>query len=293
MTARRGNASGNVAFDGTVQKGAAAVAIRGKRLWVADRLAGEPPDPRARPARARARPAAARDHRHADRLASGLTEATRVRAAIVASGSELVRGDRNDRNGPFLAAELLRLGVDPARITVVGDEPGDLEAALREGLAYDLLVVSGGLGPTHDDRTVELLARAAGRRPRRRRASSQPQIEELSRRVAERLSRPYADFAHGVRKQATLPDGADVGRPRRHCAGASCSTSAAAAVVALPGPPRELQQLWPRVLETAPLRRCSARATLPRGACSASSASRNRRSRRPSRRPAATATASR
>jgi nicotinamide-nucleotide amidase len=56
--------------------------------------------------------------------------APRLRAAIVASGSELVRGDRNDRNGPFLAAALLRLGIEPARITIVGDDPADLEAAL-------------------------------------------------------------------------------------------------------------------------------------------------------------------
>jgi molybdenum cofactor synthesis domain-containing protein len=80
----------------------------------------------------------------------------------VASGSELVRGDRSDRNGPYLAADLLRRGVEPALITIVGDDPADLEAALHAGLAYDLLVVSGGLGPTHDDRTIELLARAAG-----------------------------------------------------------------------------------------------------------------------------------
>jgi nicotinamide-nucleotide amidase len=131
----------------------------------------------------------------------------RLRAAIVASGSELVRGDRHDRNGPYLASSLLKLGVDPARITVVGDDPADLEAALREGLAYDLLCVSGGLGPTHDDRTIELLARAAG-------VGLQVDgelaaaIEELSRRVAARLNRPYADFEAGVRKQATLPEGA-------------------------------------------------------------------------------------
>ena len=48
-------------------------------------------------------------------------------------------------------------------MTIVGDRPEELEAALEEGLRADLLVVSGGLGPTHDDRTVELLARAAGR----------------------------------------------------------------------------------------------------------------------------------
>ena len=93
-------------------------------------------------------------------MAAGVDRAPR--AAIVASGSELVRGDRNDRNGPYLAADLLRRGIEPARITIVGDDPADLETALADGLAYDLLVVSGGLGPTHDDRTVELLATAAG-----------------------------------------------------------------------------------------------------------------------------------
>ena len=88
---------------------------------------------------------------------------TRPRGFIVVTGSELVRGERRDLNGPFLAAELLRLGVEPARISIVGDREEELSDALAEGLgAADLCVVSGGLGPTHDDRTVELVARAAG-----------------------------------------------------------------------------------------------------------------------------------
>ena len=87
---------------------------------------------------------------------------TRPRAVVVVTGSELVRGDRTDLNGPFLAAELLRLGIEPARIVIVGDREEELADALREGLRADLCVVSGGLGPTHDDRTVELVARAAG-----------------------------------------------------------------------------------------------------------------------------------
>jgi len=88
---------------------------------------------------------------------------TRPRGFVVVTGSELVRGDRTDLNGPFLAQELLRLGIEPARIAIVGDDPAELEAALREGLAADLCLVSGGLGPTHDDRTVEIVARVAGR----------------------------------------------------------------------------------------------------------------------------------
>jgi nicotinamide-nucleotide amidase len=187
--------------------------------------------------------------------------APRLTAGIVASGSELVRGDRQDRNGPFLAASLLRLGIEPARITVVGDESADLEAALREGLAHDLLVVSGGLGPTHDDRTIELLAQAAGVALHTDEELA-AQIEEISRRVATRLNRPYADFEHGVRKQATIPEGALI---------VGLAGTAPAVVlevgerlaVALPGPPRELQTLWPRVLETEPVRRLLARAHAP------------------------------
>ncbi len=185
----------------------------------------------------------------------------RPRAAVVASGSELVRGDRHDRNGPFLTASLLRLGIEPVRITVVGDHPDDLLAALEQGLAHDLLVVSGGLGPTHDDRTVELLAQAAGVG-----LSVDEElrvlIEERSRLVADRLRRPYADFADGVVKQATLPDGALwVGLVGT--APAVVLPTGAGVAVALPGPPRELQELWPRVLETDPLLRLRRRAVAP------------------------------
>ena len=188
-------------------------------------------------------------------------EACVARAAIVASGSELVRGDRNDRNGPYLASSLLRLGIDPARITVVGDEPADLQAALAEGLSYDLLCISGGLGPTHDDRTIELLAAAAGVGLHVE-AALRDGIEELSRRVAKRLGRPYTDFADGVTKQATLPDGALwVGLVGT--APAVVLEAGGCVAVALPGPPRELQELWPRVLETEPLRRLLERAQPP------------------------------
>ncbi len=222
-----------------------------------DRLAGEPADRRARQAGARAGTSAARDPRDRDGLAAGVA----LRAAIVASGSELVRGDRRDLNGPYLAASLLRLGFAPARITVVGDDPAELETAFQEGLTHDLLVVSGGLGPTHDDRTVELLARAAGvglhvEEPLRE------AIEELSQRIAARLNRPYVDFADGVVKQATLPDGASwVGMVGT--APAVVLETGSCVAVALPGPPRELHQLWPQVLKTDPLVRLTARVSAP------------------------------
>ena len=132
---------------------------------------------------------------------------TRPRAIVVVTGSELVRGERTDRNGPFLASEALRLGMEPARIIIVGDNPHELEATLREGIEADACLVSGGLGPTHDDRTVEMVARALGRGLHVD-AELESHIEAVSRAAAERLQRPYADFQAGVTKQATVPDGA-------------------------------------------------------------------------------------
>ena len=186
---------------------------------------------------------------------------TRPRGVVVVTGSELVRGERTDRNGPFLAAELLRLGLEPARIEIVGDDPAELEAALREGIRADLCVVSGGLGPTHDDRTVELLARATGRELVVS-SALEAEIEAISRGIAERLQRPYADFAEGVRKQATLPQGAVV----VGIAGTAPALVLAAdetAFVVLPGPPSELRRLWPQALETEPVRAVLARARQP------------------------------
>ena len=186
---------------------------------------------------------------------------SRLRSYVVVTGSELVRGDRDDRNGPFLARELVRLGLPPARIAIVGDEEEELERALAEGLRADLCVVSGGLGPTHDDRTVELVARAAGL-PLRVDEGLQAEIERISRAFAERLRRPYADFEAGVRKQATLPEGALSLGLAGTAPGLVLQAGTSVAVL-LPGPPAELQRLWPRALETEPVRRVLDQAAPP------------------------------
>jgi competence/damage-inducible protein CinA-like protein len=185
----------------------------------------------------------------------------RPRAAIVVTGSELVRGERTDLNGPFLAAQALSLGLEPARITIVGDRPDELEGALREGFDAELCLVSGGLGPTHDDRTVELAARAAGRGLVLDEGLHE-EIGAVSRGVAERLRRPYADFEFGVRKQATLPEEAISLGLAGTAPGLVLETGRAVAVL-LPGPPGELRRLWPRALETAPVRRVLEQARPP------------------------------
>jgi nicotinamide-nucleotide amidase len=169
-----------------------------------------------------------------------------------------VRGAIRDANGPFLARELTRLGLEPVRWLLVGDRPAELEAALREALAADLCIVSGGLGPTHDDRTVELLGRATGRALRVD-ASLEAEIEGVTRAVADRLGRPYADLAGGVRKQASLPEGA-VSLGLAGTAPALLLEHDGRLAVTLPGPPGELRRLWPNVLASGPVRRLLGRA---------------------------------
>ena len=186
----------------------------------------------------------------------------RPRAVVVVTGSELVRGERTDRNGPFLAAEALSHGLEPARITIVGDSPAELEAVLREGLEADACLVSGGLGPTHDDRTVELLARAAGLDLVVDEALEQ-EIEAISRAVAERLRRPYGDFAAGVTKQATRPVPAVSIGLAGTAPGLVFRAPTGCVVVVLPGPPSELRRLWPNALASDPMRELLARTRPP------------------------------
>jgi nicotinamide-nucleotide amidase len=185
----------------------------------------------------------------------------RPRAFIVVTGSELVRGDRTDLNGPFLAGELVRLGIDPARIMIVGDREDELAQALGEGLATDLCVVSGGLGPTHDDRTVELVAQAAGVGLRLDEGLHE-EIGQISRGFARRLGRPYDDFEPGVRKQATIPEGAD-SLGLAGTAPGLVLESGDCVVVVLPGPPPELQRLWGTALQSEAVGRVLARARPP------------------------------
>ncbi len=153
------------------------------------------------------------------------------------------------------------LGLHPVHIAIVGDDPAELELALKEGFGADVCLVSGGLGPTHDDRTIELVARVAGRSLELD-AELESEIERISRRFAERLARPYADFADGVRKQATLPEGALSLGLAGTAPGVVLETGSCVVVV-LPGPPAELQRLWPRAVASEPFQRALAGTVLP------------------------------
>jgi nicotinamide-nucleotide amidase len=150
------------------------------------------------------------------------------------------------------------MGLDPVRILVVGDRPEELERALREAVEADVCITSGGLGPTHDDRTVEFLAKVAGVELRVD-ADLELEIEAVSRGFAERLGRPYADFAAGVRKQAMLPSGA-ISLGLAGTAPGVLLEQGDRVAIALPGPPPELRRLWAVASGHEALRRVVGRA---------------------------------
>ncbi len=180
-----------------------------------------------------------------------------VRAGIIVTGTEVLTGTITDQNGPWVAAQLLDRGVDVAHITICGDRPDDLHAALAflasEGL--DLIVTTGGLGPTADDLTVAVVADFCGR-PLQRDAALQQRITAIIR-----TWRGYSDdqplpesLAAAVAKQALIPEGAAPIAPTGTAPGVAIpATDALPAVLILPGPPRELQAMWPAALTQPPV----------------------------------------
>jgi nicotinamide-nucleotide amidase len=177
------------------------------------------------------------------------------RAGILVTGTEVLTGRVRDRNGPWLSDRLLEAGVDLAQIAIVGDRPRDLLAALEsmasEGL--DVVLTSGGLGPTADDLTAEVVGSFQGREMVLDEAL-EGRIAEILRPLAARY--PNLDhnaIAHGNRKQATIPRGATVLEPVGTAPGlvvAPAEGREGPTVVVLPGPPRELRPMFEQVLAT-------------------------------------------
>ncbi len=208
-----------------------------------------------------------------------------ARAGIVVTGTEVLTGRVSDRNGPWLADRLEELGVDLAHIAIVGDRREDMLAALRfmaaQGL--ELIVTSGGLGPTADDLTAAVVGEFQGR--------EMVLDEALEERIAEIL-RPLAKrwpdldmeaIRKSNRKQAVIPRGASIlepvgtapglvvppgeGTPSEDEASSAGRTPPRAhthargpTVVVLPGPPRELQPMWNTAVQTPALRAALTRA---------------------------------
>ena len=173
-----------------------------------------------------------------------------ARAGIVVTGTEVLTGRVQDRNGPWIADRLLELGVELAHITICGDRPQDIEAQLRfladEGV--DLIVTSGGLGPTADDMTVATVARFCGRELVLD-ARLEAKIGDIIKRLMARFDNVDLEAIQASnRKQALIPAGAHVIDPVGTAPGVVVPGKPA--VIVLPGPPRELQPMWPLALQT-------------------------------------------
>lgn len=174
-----------------------------------------------------------------------------ARAGIVVTGTEVLTGRVQDRNGPWLADQLLELGVELAHITICGDRPRDIAAQLRfladEGV--DLIVTSGGLGPTADDLTVATVAEFCGRELVLDEAMEERIAAILRKMIGDRPGVDFDAVRAANRKQAMVPVGAEVLAPVGTAPGVVVG-SGGPTVVVLPGPPRELQPMWHTAVAT-------------------------------------------
>ncbi|MFC7959677.1 competence/damage-inducible protein A [Rhodococcoides kroppenstedtii] len=181
-----------------------------------------------------------------------------VRAGVVVTGSEVLAGRVSDRNGPWVARQLLQMGVDVAHLTVCGDRPADLTAQIQflADQDVDLIITTGGLGPTADDLTVETVAALYGRE-----LHLDVELESRITAIVERWRSRLGSVADseplraGVRKQAMVPAGAQSISPTGTAPGVSMADDSGTlpAVLILPGPPSELQAMWPEAIESAPV----------------------------------------
>jgi nicotinamide-nucleotide amidase len=178
-----------------------------------------------------------------------------ARAGIVVTGTEVLTGRVTDRNGPWLADRLLELGVELAHITICGDRPEDMDAQLRfmADRGMDLVVTSGGLGPTADDLTMDRVARFAGRE-----LVLDPRLEARIAEILKPLMQRWRDLDPDAilasnRKQAMTPAGARPLDPVGTAPGAVVppADGHGPTVVVLPGPPRELHEMWEEAVATA------------------------------------------
>ena len=181
-----------------------------------------------------------------------------VRAGVVVTGTEVLAGRVSDRNGPWVARQLLQMGVEVAHLTVCGDRPADLTAQIQflADQDVDLIVTTGGLGPTADDLTVETVAALYGRE-----LHLDVELEGRITAIVERWRSRLGSVADseplkaGVRKQAMVPAGAQSIPPTGTAPGVAIADESGTlpTVLILPGPPSELQAMWPEAIESAPV----------------------------------------
>jgi nicotinamide-nucleotide amidase len=165
-----------------------------------------------------------------------------MQAEIIAVGSELLTPDRIDTNSLFLTQRLNHLGIAVARKTVVGDQHDHVRDAFRCALdRCDLVISSGGLGPTLDDLTREAVAELLSRKL----VLNSSVLQNIEARF-RRLGRTMPDVN---KRQAMVPEGADLLENPRGTAPGLWLECAGRIVVLLPGPPHELKAMFTEKVE--------------------------------------------
>jgi competence/damage-inducible protein CinA-like protein len=163
-------------------------------------------------------------------------------AEIIAIGSELLLGATVDTNSAYLASQLAAAGVNVFRKSVVGDNVGRITALINESLSRaDLVICTGGLGPTQDDVTREAVAQAFGQPLEFR--------QELLDQVAARFAAFRRTMSPSNRRQAYLPQGARAIENPRGTAPAFLIEDERGTVIGLPGVPSEMRFLYETVVQ--------------------------------------------
>ncbi len=162
---------------------------------------------------------------------------SRTQAEIISVGTELLRGEITDTNAGYLASELPLLGITVHRMTTASDDREELCQVIRQALDRSALVItSGGLGPTDDDLTRDCIAEVLGEE-----MSIDAGLERQLRDMFGRMGREMPE--HNLRQAALIPSAASLPNPRGTAPG-WWVVKGESTVVALPGPPRELQPMW-------------------------------------------------
>ncbi len=160
-----------------------------------------------------------------------------MQAEIIAVGSELLTSQRLDTNSLFLTDQLNALGVEVVTKCVIGDERARLaDAILRACGGSQIVIITGGLGPTEDDLTRDAVALALDRELKFH--------EEISAQLAQRFERMGRKMAEVNKRQAFIVEGAEILPNDRGTAPGQWIDHSGASIVLLPGPPHEMKAMF-------------------------------------------------
>jgi len=162
---------------------------------------------------------------------------SKVNAEIISVGSEILLGHIINTNSSYLSKKLSELGIDIFRQSVVGDNPRRLSWALKKSLdRSDIVITTGGLGPTVDDITVNAIAEATGRA-----LVTNPKIVKS---IKTFFKKRHIKMSSYVLRQARIPEGALAIENTVGTAPAILLDYRGKMIIALPGPPRELKPIF-------------------------------------------------